>query len=84
MKEMYYIFFHINKNMALSQAICLFKLETQSVTHLLPVTPFLYHFKGRSHTQSLIFFLYSLFPVSALFSDAPLRTFQISSLHLKY
>lgn len=84
MKDMHSNFFHIIRNTALSQAICVFKLETQSFTHLLPVMPFLYCFKGRSHTQSLIFFLYFLFPISALFSDTPLRILQINSLHLTY
>ena len=46
--------------------------------------PFLYCFKGSSHAESLIFFLYFLFPISALFSDTPLRILQINSLHLKY
>lgn len=76
-------FFHVIKNTASSQAICTFKLQTWSFTHLLPVMPFLYCFKRRSHTQSRIFFLYSPFPIFALFSDTPFRILQINSLHLK-
>lgn len=64
--------------MALSQVIWLFKLETQSFTHLLPVMPF--YVASRDDPILPILSISHFCPVLRY----SFRILQINSLHLKY